>query len=203
MPCKRTAEEKAPDTPEAKAARGALAATQGAPSPAAVRGKGGEVAFPFPAAHEPCGRTVYELQRSVRGDLRRALASAPSGIRANDVPVHEHPALAIKVGLAPGGGLSCFKAPWSADSCKNAILTTGWYEAGGDTCWADAVARGPRLQKLVGDEATWGEVEKLAEQHFSHDVVMVDADALAATQGDDALPRVVFPAPIAVWIEDR
>ena len=27
--------------------------------------------------------------------------------------------------------------------------------------------------------------------------------AVAATQGDDALPRVVFPAPIAVSLDDR
>ena len=118
---KRKAGEEALETPEAKAARtsdavpaatpgarssSALAATQGAPSPAAVREKGSEVAFP--AAHEPCGRTVDELQRSVRGDMRKALANAPSGIRANDVSVHEHTALAIRVGVAPSGGLSSF-----------------------------------------------------------------------------------------------
>ena len=52
----------------------------------------------------------------------------------------------------------------------------------------------------MGDEATWAEVEKSAEQYFSHNVVMVGV--IASTQSDDALPRVVFPAPIAVPLDD-
>ena len=173
----------------------ALAATQGARSPAAVRREGGDVAFP--AAHEPSGSTVDNMQKSVRLHLRRALASAPSGIRGPDVPVHEHAALAIRTDDG-SCSLGSFKAPWSADSCKNAVLTTGYYEAGANICWADAVARGEMHQRLVGDEATWDEVQTAAQRFFSHDAVIVETPCKR-----NELPRVVFPGPLAVWADDR
>ena len=58
--------------------------------------------------------------------------------------------------------------------------------------------RGALHQKLVGDEATWDEVQKVAQQFFSHDAVIVEAPC---QRGE--LPRVMFPGPLAMWADDR
>ena len=181
-----------------------------ASSPAAAWGA---VAVEFevpqgPSAQRPCPDLVQQLVKATQLELKEAMAKAPAHFRPAD-PAHlwMHPPLDIRSPTeAASAGLSSYKAPWTQEACKNAIMTTGLYEAGGNVLWAEAFPRGEADQKLAGDSVTWAEVEDAADQFFSHRALVAAGKGVkppAAARGQPETPRLVFPAPLAAWIDDR
>lgn len=160
---------RAPDQAPTASPRGSPSKMAKKSSLAVARGEHAlEVSRPQGAdRRKPCAAVVDALARSVQQELRAALAAAPTPWRpAADSLLHQHGALDIRRATDKSGGLSSYKAPWSADACKNAILTTGWYEAGGNIFWADPVPRGLQHERLAGDQDTWEDIEAVAQQFF-------------------------------------